>query len=723
MKMIFKPTLLFFFIIMSFMACNNDEIFVEPNTDVIVNPDTPVDTETPVEDAGSGTTNTTPCDFNFSTVQAGDTVIINCVLDLGGATVTLPANVTIVYEGGDIINGTLNFSDNSIISGELLNSSLTLGGSSPLLKDPTFEFIPSRWGIVEGEVPQDVASDNQKILQEIFYLILDMGVTTFSINELDAYFYGEDIFISDKIGWENKILSLPSNFTLEMTDKTHLRAYVNSKYRNLIYMANVENVKVTGGHLYGFRHLEGNDDSSHFNHVINITSGQNITIENVHASFANEDGLTINSARHAYQADYIPSKNVLVKGCTFNSNGRLGLSVTDGQDIIIEGNTLLNSGVDTPYSPGRAPRYGMDVEPLGYGDAQPLQKVDRVIIRNNYEENSAAGGLILMDGDDITVSGNTFKKGVYVSAASNVRIVDNPLLSTVVVGAQDIYGISRNENIIVSGNTIKDGSAGIQAYNKDLQIFDNDIIDCALGIQLNGLKDSRIYNNRIYSRGKEGDGINAINYVDNVIIENNSIDVDDKPFYFAGINGELDQQNYTFTFNNNTIKSGANGIFQHTYGGIFTNNTLSPYGFGLTGANNFIIEGNHMVSEFYDLIEINNNNSDNILIKNNILEVKNNYNPGNIIKADVTNSGEDKNIVISDNTFKIWHWLTAVKIEGFNGITVKDNKVVQVDADTERKEMSIIYYRGDNSNFINNKTVDVDLPYKIDVVGQNNTVQ
>ena len=370
------------------------------------------------------------------------------------------------------------------------------------------------------------------------------------------------------------------------------------------------------------------------------------------------------------------------------------------------------------------PRFGMDVEPLGYGDAQPLQKVDRVIIRNNYEENSAAGGLILMDGDDITVSGNTFKKGVYVSAASNVSIVNNPLLSTVRVGATDIYGISRNENIIVSGNTIKDGSAGIQAYNRDIQIFDNDIIDCALGIQLNGLKDSRIYNNRIYSRGKEGDGINALNYVDNVIIEDNDIDVDDKPFYFNGVNSKSGMEDYTFTFNNNTIKSGANGIFSYTYGAIFTNNYLAPHGVALNAVQNFRIEGNHMTSEFYDLIDINDAGGSikNLVIKNNILEVNNKSNPGSIIVA-TTSSNIDNSIIISDNTFKFWHWLWAIKIEGFDGIIVSDNKAVQVDADLEKKDMHFIYYRGNNSNFINNKTVDTDLLVKIDVVGENNTIQ
>ena len=469
-----------------------------------------------------------------------------------------------------------------------------------------------------------------------------------------------------------------------------------------------------GGFLRGYRDIAGNNDDSGFDHLISITSGQNVVIENVHMSMATEDGLTINSSRHAYEADYVPSKNVSIKGCTFDSNRRLGLSITDGQDIIVEDCIFLNSGIDVPNSLGAAPRFGLDIEPVGHADAQPMQKVDRVIIRNNYEENSAGGGIILMDGDDILVTGNIFKRGVYSSAASNVRIVDNPFLSTVVVGALDAYGVNRNENTIISGNTIKNGSAGIQAYNRDVQIFDNDIIDCALAIQLNSLKDSRIYDNRIYSRGKDGDGINAINYVDNVIIENNDIDVDDKPFYFAGVNSELEEHGYTFTFKNNTINSGASALFQYTFGGILLNNTFKPYGINLDGVNNFTLDGNHIISNYYTGIEIGKDVTNNVVIKKNTVECLNPSAAGSAIFAEETNGTEEKNIVISDNILKAENHHSGISITGYNGISVFNN------TGTPGYLGSLIKYRGNNSTFTNNKTLSGAISN--DIIGDNNTI-
>ena len=140
MKIIIKPLLLTFIFMPFFMSCNNDELQTDdPVKESIKEP----------TDQPEGNEITTPCGFDLSKVQANQTIVINCLLDLGGDTVNLPANVKLLYEGGDIINGTLNFSTNNSISGQLLSASLNLTGSIPLIKDPVFEFKPQRWGIVQ----------------------------------------------------------------------------------------------------------------------------------------------------------------------------------------------------------------------------------------------------------------------------------------------------------------------------------------------------------------------------------------------------------------------------------------------------------------------------------------------------------------------------------------------------------------------------------------------
>lgn len=696
MKMTIKPLYFVFFLMITFVSCNNEELFVEPASDVVTD-----DTTTPEDNTVSIPPVSTPCDFNLSTVTENSTVVINCVMDLGGQTINLPAGVTLVYEGGDIINGTLNFSSNTVISGELLNSSLELGGTSPQIKDTFFNFKPERWGIVEGEVSQGVANNNRLIIRDILSKVHDLGVSTFKIDKLDAYFYGST--------WGDYVFELPSNFNLVMTDNTHLRAFLNSSYTTFLMIINKENVQVSGGHLYGYRHLPGNNDTDFlFDYLIKIKSGQNVVIENVHMSYGTEDGMSIESDQHAYEANYKPSKNVLVKGCTFNNNGRNNLSIVDGQDIIIEDCTFLKAGNDTPYSKGQAPRFAIDIEPVGHGNPQPLQRVERVIIRNCTERGSAAGGIIASDGDDILITGNNFETTIGYSAASTVRITNNTV-GGIGAGDNDAYALGRNNHGVVSGNIIKNVSVGIYLKNKDIDVYDNEIVNCSsVGILIDALSDSHIYNNTITNSDNEGDGINAINYINNVLIENNTIDILDKAFYFTGVNSELNENNYTFTFKNNVIKSNTMGIFQWSYGGKLISNSITNAGVNLDAVKNFTLDGNTVLN---GNVQIGNNVSNNIVIKNNTID-----SPTDAISGEASSS-ENKNIVISNNVLRSTtsnrHW-GGININGYNGITVSNN------TGKSGQYGYWIVYRGNNATFTGNKTETNGISN--DIVGLNNTV-
>jgi len=67
--------------------------------------DTPVVVNPPVDSTMPPNTATKPCDFSLSTATVGDTLIIDCVLDLQNQSVSLPSNVTLEFDKGDIING------------------------------------------------------------------------------------------------------------------------------------------------------------------------------------------------------------------------------------------------------------------------------------------------------------------------------------------------------------------------------------------------------------------------------------------------------------------------------------------------------------------------------------------------------------------------------------------------------------------------------------------
>ncbi|MGZ0017162.1 hypothetical protein [Yeosuana sp. AK3] len=708
--MMLKPMLFLFLITLTCLSCNNEELFVEPTAEV-VDPDPTTDPDDTAEDTDTTpVVSNIPCTFSLAETVANSTVIINCIMDLEGQTVTLPANVTLVYDGGDIINGTLIFSENSVISGELLNSSLTLGGSNPLLKDPSFTFIPERWEIVEGEVPQDIAFRNTTIVNDILVKVKTLGVTTFKLDSIDAYFYGNEI-------WRGGI-EIPSNMNFEMTDNTHLRVHLTSTFRSLIFIGEKENIKISGGNLHGNRNLPGFDISISAKgerSLIVLKTGVNITMENIHLSNSAVDGINIESMKHAYEANYVPSQNIIINNCTFDSNRRNNLSITDGLDMLVENCTFLNAGVNMEHSDGIAPRFGIDLEPHVQDWDKPLQHLERVTLRNNVERGSAAGGIVFADGDYYVFEQNDFEGGAHIVGAANVQIINNTIGEGGITHGDDPgnwYTLMRNENNVVAGNTITGKGngigIGINAVNKGLNIYDNHIINMGVGIMLRALKDSHIYNNTIESSGANDDGINALIFVDNVVIENNNIKVNDFLFYFDHINYEEEYQNHKVTVNNNIFNSTGNrfGFLSNSTGIDFLRNEFVNGGARITGGKNVLFEDNAILQTNVNL-EFNGDRSDNLLIKNNIFSGP--------IEGSNSNSSGNKNIKLIDNSlYNAKDWGVPLQIIGFDGVLLENN--------TGSSEISpLIIFKGNNSTLSNNINSNVNAPENI-VEGINNII-
>lgn len=652
--------------------------------------------------------NSTPCGFTLSEMLSeGQEFTIDCQVDLSGSILNVPANVTLVFEGGEIINGTLNFTSQGKIDGDLLNSKLEVEGDVSLI-EPVYNFYPDRWEIVQGSVPQEVAEQNRVVFREVVDLVKQLNGETFQINYLDAYFHG-------RIG--EYAMELPSDFNLLMTDNTHLRAYPSpdSYSTILIMIRNSENVNVSGGNLHGERDEHTGPPNTSGNLFI-IKTGINVIVENVNMSQSGTDGMSIESYRLAFEPEYVPSSNILVKNCRFDSNRRNNLSITDGEDITIDNCEFFNAGIDTPNSLGTAPRFGIDIEPLVGDYDRPQQFVNRVTIKNCFESGSAAGALIAADGDDITINGNHFENVLSMGAASNVSITNNTVVSKgITVGHIGEYGQLRNRNTIVSGNTVRNGNVGLAVSNQDVEVFDNEFINCEVGIQLNSLKDSRVYNNRISSEGTTGDGINAINYVDNVTIEGNVINAGDKAFFFDGVNNGDSEQEYAFTIEDNEIQSGSIAIFRWSYGARILNNRFSDYGIRLDGVNTFLLDSNTIICDNFIGIEIGQNQTDNLEIVNNLIECLNTDRPGHAILATNISSQTNKNILINSNETKTIRHYSGISIDGYNGISVSNNTGIVENLG------NIVFYRGDNSVFSNNKTISGEV--RNDIQGTNNTIQ
>ena len=517
----------------------------------------------------------TPSNYDFTTLQANDTLNITYNHDLGGKSIEIPADVVINYNQGKITNGTFVFTQGEIAS-ELFNKDLKIEGK-PTLQDNTYKFVAENWDITEGEVTDAVALVNKKVLENAIAEAKSCEAEIFEMDEIDAYFLvskANNFLPSKDAG-----ITIPSDITIQMSDKTHLRVQANKfKEYSLFGLRDVSNIAIRGGNLYGdrdhhdyspFVSANGTVQKTHeWGYLIDIVTGVNIKVENVNLSDATGDGLMVHSINFAYKSDYRPSNNITISGCTFDSNRRNNLSITNGHNILVENNLFLNAGVDTQYSKGTAPRCGIDIEADRSRDSNGeliLYEIAKdIIIRNNTERGSVVSSFLVAIGQDVTIENNTVEKSLGFSLASGVKIRNNTVTGTD-INAGIIGGVSRYSvttvNNEISGNIISSAQQGIIVYNKGVKIFDNKIDNCTTGISVKSLTDSEIYNNTITSRKANCYGIfSHVASVDNVMVRDNDIDVSYKSIAFVNVNIESGQLSNTVSVSGNELTGGKVNI-------------------------------------------------------------------------------------------------------------------------------------------------------------------
>lgn len=651
MKLIIKPMFLCFFLTLSLLACNNEELFVEPTTEVVPT--------TPEESTGNTDTDpvapnvSTPCDFKLDAVQANATVVINCVMDLQGKTVNLPAGVTLVYEGGDIVNGTLNFANNTTISGELMNSTLTMAGTKPQLKDTSFTFDPKRWGIVEGETTSAIAQNNNNILEKTMFEVKKLGISTFKIEKMDAYFEVSKVTSTTtnrNFYPSEEAVNVPSNFTLKMSNNVHLRVQPNSNNDyTLLAVRDVSNVRIEGGNLYGDR--KKHDDSKQIGnsgHVLQVHGANNIDIVGVRLVDGTGDGVNINSLGFTFEPDYIPANNIRVTNCILDNNRRNNISITDGFNMIIDGNTFLNAGADNPGSPGVAPGYALDIEAVrGKNNGQYIyyEKAYNITISNNIERGSKYGAFIVAIGQDATIKNNTTEGSIDISDASGVKIIGNTITAKNNNSKGAAITTSHPESIttfnnIISGNTIKGYEVCIAAYQRDAEIFDNTFLDFSVGILPKGISNYKIYRNTFNSSISGSTAIfGHITTMNNVDIYENIVQkVDREGLNMVWVNKNSGEENNTVTIRNNNFNK-HKVSFDTSKGISFTGNT-SEY-VSVLASQNITLSGNIITAAYDHGIEILNG-SNNINVSQNTISVTNKSKTC-VFKVNSTNISEGSN--------------------------------------------------------------------------------
>ncbi|MFV0541606.1 MAG: uronase [Aestuariibaculum sp.] len=626
-----KTMLLISLFLSIFMSCNDEELFVSNSNEE----------ENSIDKVSSVSA--------LINAQPGETLVIGTVLDLEGRTINLASNINLIHsDEGEIINGSLNFADSSTISGELLNSSLSIVGSLPALKSTSFNFSPSRWGIVEGKTTSAIARKNTDILIDIMQKVKDFGIKEFVIDKMDAYFEisskQSDIYRSHING-----ILIPSDFYLKMSDNTHLRVHPNSSsHYSLITIFDVENVTIEGGNLHGDRdeHNYSSGGTHEWGHCLLIRSGINITVKDMKISSGSGDGIDINSIGYFYtNSNYKPSRNITITGNTLDSNRRNNISITDGRYITIENNTLLNASINTSKSTGIAPGYAVDIEAgIRRNESTGAILIDRatgkilvheiaenIIIRENTEKNSRKGALTVHVGNNIDILNNTFQNHISYSFGYNINISGNTITATdkftgtsaIVAGRPGTEADVFNYSNKVTNNVITGYPTGITFNNTDLNVTNNKINDFTKGFFLLATTCSNITISDNILKSKKDKSIGFHFYrtsLDNINISNNEIDVLTAPVKLDEVNNKTGQEKYNFTFENNIFTSSNSSVtLINKASGVTLRGNNFNSGLKLLTTKNIILQSNTITSSG-DGIYFRLNN-ENILLENNIIDV------------------------------------------------------------------------------------------------------
>ena len=504
-----------------------------------------------------------PCGKNLLTMVSNSKLSIDCLSDLGGQTINMPKGVALDFNGGSLANGTLNFNGGTI-DGRLLSRGLKITGDVQLA-NKTLEFEPSQWGIVQGWTNRKNAKENKLAIREAIDQVQALGGNKLEIGTMDAYFLvGND---ENKPNWYSaeEGISIPSNFTLKMNDNTHLRVYPNNYERYaLVGMRGVTNAKVEGGHLHGDRDNHSYGGGSHeWGILFEIEGAQNSTVRNVSMSEAAGDGMTIHSLKFTFQSDYRPAKNIVVDGCVFDKNRRNNLSITDGQNLVVENSDFKNAGVDTNKSKGTNPRFAIDVEAhreRENGEIKYYELVDGLIIRNNTESGSARGGFLVSIGDNVTIENNNVSTSISYRYAKGTIIRNNILRSpkkgsgTALRGG--MAGTETISNNKIYGNKVYDFNQGVLLYGKDHTVYNNTLINCREAIFVKDIKNSKINNNYIKSDINGSRGIFAhFTTIENSEFVSNDVDVLGSPFNFTYVNRTSKENNFNVLVKDNSFTS------------------------------------------------------------------------------------------------------------------------------------------------------------------------
>ena len=322
---------------------------------------------------------------------------------LGGATITLPKNSTLKFEGGSIDNGTIIGNNSSIVSDvdkTILGKDLVIEGTWNI------EHIYDRWFAFDSSA--DFLSN--QIITNILALSNDNVYNTIHF-DADRTYYFENTYkgktnLGDDVRPNYWLLNTPDYDFLRIftgfTSNTHL--IVNNTIQMLptnqgayfiFHIENKENITISGtgaingdakDHLYTDP-FAGTDYYGEWGHVLNFRSCNNVVVRDITIGYAFGDGIALGNAAYnnnGVKEAGLATKNVTIDAVKVLYARRNGISL-GGNNYTITNVYFEGNGSDTIK--GTAPMAAIDFE-NDYVDIEPSGLCTNVSMNNcKFKDN------------------------------------------------------------------------------------------------------------------------------------------------------------------------------------------------------------------------------------------------------------------------------------------------------------------------------------------------
>ena len=469
-----------------------------------------------------------------------------------------------------------------------------------------YDLNPADYGIVQGVVDSATALNNRYAIEQAFQFAKDNKYKTLRLSNFDAFFEVATVTSTSNLNfypWVEAVNAV-SGLNLDFRDNVTFRTLANKRGQFTLFSAfRADNVTIKGGTFIGDRFTHDESlVSDQRGYCIKVLGSKNLVIDGATTINAYGDGMVISSRNFTYSPDYIQSKNIILRNNLIQNNRRQGISVGDGNKLIIENNQLFENGTDISGSLGSLPRCAIDIEAQQRVDADNNliydQYVSDVIIRGNHERGSGNAGILMHTGDTITIENNITNRGIVVDMGSQIKVLNNQIIRNDNFG----QGLSiarenrRTYDNLASGNYISGFSVGINVNGTGTTVIDNEVYNTLTGLRTSGVTDGIIRNNIFESTivGSRGLYSNT-GGASNTLIENNTFKSDDEPLLISSMY-RLKSTGNSLTLKNNQFIS--NTPFQLTNADwveIAIGNTFNVRGF-TSSSDNLTFKNSSIIS-------------------------------------------------------------------------------------------------------------------------------